>query len=205
MQEADLDRKTCAAVSSLAYTELEHLQSTFVSRGVVALKPDSLGVPGELHDSILQRQKAVLVEQPKLVMDSMLAAHVPQVLDILNAPGLVRACELLLGPRYAIAPFTHNGMFPSGSLDQHWHSDDNAPLNARKQRHHQPVQAVLLYYPQEVGSDMGPTVMAPFSQYWTFDHETNHENFAGPEHLDFEYMMTSAIAEPGTTSAWNAP
>ena len=58
-----------------------------------------------------------------------------------------------------------NASFASGARDQHWHKDDNAPYNARKQRHHQPVQIELLYYPQAVTAEMGPTATIPYSHY----------------------------------------
>ena len=48
--------------------------------------------------------------------------------------------------------------------DQHWHKDDNGPYNSRKQRHHQAVQIEMLYYPQAVREDMGPTATVPYSQ-----------------------------------------
>ena len=86
-------------------------------------------------------------------------------------------------------PYTHNAPFVSGSNDQHWHKDDNGPYNGRKQRHHQAIQVELLYYPQPVQEDMGPTAIIPYSQYWTFNHDENHENFAGADHLDFGYQL----------------
>ena len=61
---------------------------------------------------------------------------------------------------------------------------------ARKQRHHQAVQIEMLYYPQAVREDMGPTATVPYSHYWTFNHEENHDNFAGADHLDFAYHLS---------------
>jgi ectoine hydroxylase-related dioxygenase (phytanoyl-CoA dioxygenase family) len=69
-----------------------------------------------------------------------------------------------------------------------WHKDDNAPYNARKQRHHQAIQLELLYYPQDVDETMGPTATIPFSHYWTKNHETDHDSFA-TDHLDFNYQI----------------
>ena len=47
----------------------------------------------------------------------------------------------------------------------------------------------MLYYPQDVTAEMGPTATIPYSQYWTFNHEENHDNFAGADHLDFAYFF----------------
>jgi len=92
--------------------------------------------------------------------------------------------------KWALVPFTHNASFTSGAKDQHWHKDDNGPYNSRNQRHHQAVQIEMLYYPQAVTEQMGPTATVPYSQYWTFNHEENHDNFAGADHLDFDYMLS---------------
>ncbi len=124
-------------------------------------------------------------------------ANVPAVLDLAQAlPGLIAACNQLVGKNWAIVPFTHNASFTSGARDQHWHKDDNGPYNSRKQRHHQAVQIEMLYYPQAVTEQMGPTATVPYSQYWTFNHEENHDNFAGADHLDFAYALSGMEREP---------
>ena len=122
--------------------------------------------------------------------------NIPDVLEVLKAPGVIAACNQLVGENWAIVPFTHNASFASGPKDQHWHKDDNGPFNGRKQRHHQAVQLEMLYYPQPVSEDMGPTATIPYSQYWTFNHEENHDNFAGADHLDFNYQIDGMEREP---------
>ncbi len=71
---------------------------------------------------------------------------IPEVLEVINSPDLVAACNQLVGENWAIVPFS-SGSITSGARDQHWHKDDNAPRNSRKQRHHQTVQIEMLYYP----------------------------------------------------------
>ena len=88
---------------------------------------------------------------------SVTTALIPDVLDVINAPGVVAACDQLVGDNWAIIPFTHNASFTSAGRNQHWHKDDNGQFNGRKQRHHQAVQIEMLYYPQAVRDDMGPT------------------------------------------------
>ncbi|MEM7364113.1 MAG: HEAT repeat domain-containing protein [Pseudomonadota bacterium] len=168
----------------LAYTTPETLLSDFVSRGLVVLGPDSLGVTPDLHQTIFDKERELFKS------GGVSAANIPELLELLNAPGLVRACNELLGEDWAIVPYTHNAPFMSGSNDQHWHKDDNGPFNGRKQRHHHAVQIEMLYYPQTVLADMGPTATVPYSQYWTFNHEENHDNFAGADHLDFDYQVS---------------
>lgn len=155
------------------------------------LAPESLGIPADVHDRVYQKEKAAYLAKKPVT-----PASVPDIFDVLNAPGLVAACNQLVGENWAIVPFTHNASFTSGQWNQHWHKDDNGPYNSRKQRHHQAVQIEMLYYPQTVREDMGPTATVPYSQYWTFNHEENHDNFAGADHLDFNYQLSRMDGEP---------
>ena len=180
-----------ATSSSLTYTSPERLVLDFASRGLVVLAPESLGIPADVHDQVYAQEKAVHDTGVRVT-----PANVPAVLDLLNAPGLIAACNQLVGKNWAIVPFTHNASFTSGARDQHWHKDDNGPYNSRKQRHHQAVQLEMLYYPQAVTEQMGPTATVPYSQYWTFNHEENHDNFAGADHLDFAYVLAGMEREP---------
>ena len=176
---------------SVPYTDPENLAKEFASRGIVALSPETLGIPLEVHARIYAKEK-----QAYLADERVTPAAIPEILDVLSAPGLVAACNQLVGENWAVVPFTHNASFPSGARDQHWHKDDNAPYNARKQRHHHPVQIELLYYPQAVTAEMGPTATIPYSHYWTFNHEENQDNFAGADHLDFDYQLSGMESEP---------
>ena len=176
------------AVSSLriasSLTDEDQIIRDFVTRGLIVLPPEELGIGSDVHDRIYTKEREIFRAGERAT-----TSRIPEVLEITNAPGLVAVCNLILGENWAIVPYTHNTGFVSGSRDQHWHKDDNGPYNGRKQRHHQAIQAELLYYPQAVQEDMGPTAIIPYSQYWTFNHEENHENFAGADHLDFSYQL----------------
>ncbi len=177
--------------SPLAYTTPQRLVQDFACRGLVILSPESLGIPAEVHQRIYTQEKAAYLAKRPIT-----PASVPEVLQVLDAPGLVAACNQLVGEGWAIVPFTHNASFTSGARDQHWHKDDNGPYNARKQRHHQAVQIEMLYYPQAVAADMGPTATVPYSHYWAFNHEENQDNFAGADHLDFNYQLSGMEGQP---------
>ena len=172
------------AATGLAFTEPEHLVRDFASRGIVVLPPERLGVAPEVHERIFRRKKELVDAGVRPT-----ARNIPDIVQVLSAPGLVAACNQLAGDNWAIVPFASGAGFASGARDQHWHKDDNSPLNGRKQRHHQAVQVEMLYFPQAVGPAMGPTATMPYSQYWTFNHEDNHDNFAGADHLDFAYQI----------------
>jgi len=177
--------------SPLAYHTPERLIQDFASRGLIVLEPENLGIPADVHDQVYAQEKKAYAAKERVTL-----TNVPAVLELLNAPGLIAACDQLVGQNWAIVPFTHNASFTSGARDQHWHKDDNGPYNSRKQRHHQAVQIEMLYYPQTVSEQMGPTATVPYSQYWTFNHEENHDNFAGADHLDFDYVLSGMEREP---------
>ena len=48
---------------------------------------------------------------------------------------------------------------------------------------------------------MGPTAVIPYSHYCTTDHETNHDNFAGADHLDFAYILPGGASGTRETSS----
>ena len=175
----------------MSYVESDEIIRDFVSRGLVVLGPEHLSIDTAVHAQIFRKEKALFAD--KALID---ATSVPEIVDVINSPGLVAACNTLVGEGWAIVPFTHNTPFVSGSNDQHWHKDDNGPFNGRKHRHHQAIQVEMLYYPQAVAADMGPTATVPYSQYWTFNHEENHDNFAGADHLDFNYQIDGMERQP---------
>ena len=170
---------------ALRYTTPDRLLRDFASRGVVVLAPEALGIPTAIHEVIYRKESLAFVDNRNTIS----ATYIPEILDVINAPGVVEACDRLVGKHWAIVPFTHNAPFASGGHDQHWHKDDIGPFNGRRQRRHHPVQIEMLYYPQAVEEDMGPTAIVPYSQYWAFNHEENHDNFAGADHLDFGYHL----------------
>lgn len=195
------DSRTSAAVletaprnnpaSRIASTPPDRLLEEYASRGLVVLGPEALGIPEVVHRSIFDQELAAYQRKERIT-----ATNIPDIMQVTEAPGVREACELLVGANYAIVPFTHNTPFMSGSNDQHWHKDDNGPYNLRKQRHHEAIQLEMLYYPQAVKADMGPTATVPYSQYWTFNHEENHDNFAGADHLDFGYQISGMERVP---------
>ncbi|MGY8825380.1 MAG: phytanoyl-CoA dioxygenase family protein [Candidatus Latescibacterota bacterium] len=175
----------------LVYSTLDRIVQDFASRGLLILAPEDLGIAPDVHERVYKKEK-----RAHDAKEPVTPASIPDVLEILNAPGVVDVCNQLVGENWAIVPFTHNASFTSGARDQHWHKDDNGPYNGKKQRHHQAVQIEMLYYPQAVNAEMGPTATVPYSHYWSFDSEENQDNFAGAEHLDFNYQIDGMEREP---------
>ena len=75
----------------LAYTTPESLLSDFVQRGLVVLSPETLGVSPDLHQTIFDKERELFKS------GGVSAANIPELLELLNAPGLVSACNELLG------------------------------------------------------------------------------------------------------------
>ena len=61
------------------------------------------------------------------------------------------------------------------------------PFNSRKMRHHRPIQLEILYYPQQVKRKSGATGTIPYSHYWHYDHEENHD--VSPSRAPFYYKI----------------
>ena len=99
-------------------TARDVLIDEFSTRGLVVLAPSTLGVPEELHKTIFAK---------RLANSSSMVNSIPEVIEVLNAPGVVAALEVLGGRDYAIVPFCH-AFFASGGTDQCWHKDDNVRL-----------------------------------------------------------------------------
>jgi len=167
-----------------AFSDSKTIVRDFARRGMVLLSPESLEIPLETHQKVFDEEMQAKEKQ------SISIATVPTMAQILNAPGLVKSVEKLVGKNWAIVPFAHTASFESGGSDQMWHKDDVGPYNGRRQRHHQSIQLEMLYYPQDVTPEMGPTATMPYAHYWAFNHEENNDNFAGADHLDFRYMLS---------------
>jgi hypothetical protein len=154
---------------------------TFISRGIVTVTPQQMGVPRAVHDTIYGKLSAVIKSgQPSY-------STVPELATLLTtAPGIVSALDNILGEGWAFVPFMHSHFVKMSDQDQGWHKDDNAIFNGRKFRHHRPVQAEVLYYPQDTPAHMGPTCVLPYSQYWQANAtESDPHNFSGTDHLEY--------------------
>ena len=128
--------------------------SDIVAQGYHVLGPQSLRMPAQRHDEIYERCVARWRADggySKGKADTLgdmagrLHSHVlPELREVLSAPGLVDAVEAILGPRWALQPFIHSLFLQDGTRNrQEWHADDNAPQNTRRMRHHRPLQLQL--------------------------------------------------------------
>eukprot|EP01051_Picozoa_sp_SAG22_P005676 SAG22_NODE_344_length_11914_cov_6.665679_4_plen_97_part_00 len=85
-------------------------------RGMVVLGSEDLQVPSSLHRTVFEKEEAAVADG----RGGFILSRVPEVVDVINSPGLVAAADALIGPGWAIVPFCHHATFTSGGRDQHW-------------------------------------------------------------------------------------
>ena len=99
----------------------------FAMRGMVVLGPGDIGVPMELHRTVFEKEKIAVQEG----LGGFILSRVPEVVDVINSPGIVSACNQIVGEGWAIVPFCHHATFASGGRDQHWVRGCPPPLPRR--------------------------------------------------------------------------
>jgi hypothetical protein len=107
---------------------------------------------------------------------------VPKIDEVYAHPSVVGALTSLLGSDYTKAAHRHCHKNHPGTHSQQWHQDSLmiptlAEGHGRVPDH---VRSVLvMYYPQDVASNMGPTALIPGSHLFTAaaDRNASHGNF----------------------------
>jgi hypothetical protein len=89
-------------------------------------------------------------------------SRVPTLSDLFGDPEIDGALTSILGPDYLIHRHRHCHNHDSGAAAQDMHKDYPVGGNVRDIN---PRQVLILYYPQAVTPDMGPTAIQPGSQY----------------------------------------
>ena len=95
----------------------------------------------------------------------------PELREVLDSATVRGALEGLLGRGYLRHPhsaaYVESGALEAAravSLDQGWHRDSY--WGVQRVRHHRPRWLLCMYYPAAVTLEMGPTAIAPGSQYY---------------------------------------
>tara|TARA_B100000809_G_scaffold246484_1_gene274506 strand:+ start:429 stop:1916 length:1488 start_codon:yes stop_codon:yes gene_type:complete len=137
----------------------------FIVNGFHAIGPD---VPADVHDTITARLDELIVpgENPG---DNILPL-VPQMQQVLDSPAIHGAATSLFGKDYIVLPHRHchEMGFNADDTDRTYlhyfsHQDGHSPMT--RACHHVPRYGLLMYYPQEVPLDFGPTHVLPGTQY----------------------------------------
>ncbi len=130
--------------------------AAFVINGYHILKPDlRTGLNQEIYDAL-----DAMSTNPG---DGVLEA-VPQLNQVWNSPEMVGALTSLLGPDYEMFPHRHCHRNAPGTPSQQIHQDNLNDLRIDGGQIRQPDRIDLIlamYYPQDVTSNMGPTLILP--------------------------------------------
>jgi hypothetical protein len=107
---------------------------------------------------------------------------VPKIDQVYEHPSVAGALKSLLGNGYTRAAHRHCHRNHPGTRSQQWHQDSLMipTLSEGHGRVPDHVQSVLvMYYPQDVASNMGPTALIPGSHLFSAatDRNASHGNF----------------------------
>ena len=130
--------------------------AAFVINGYHILKPDlRTGLNQEIYDAL----DAMSINPGDGVLEA-----VPQLNQVWNSPEMVGALTSLLGPDYEMFPHRHCHRNAPGTPSQQIHQDNLNDLRIDGGQIRQPDRIDLIlamYYPQDVTSNMGPTLILP--------------------------------------------
>ena len=124
---------------------------TFITHGYHVVETN---IPEALNQAIYDEISQLKSNPGDGILDA-----VPKLYQIYDHPSVKGALISLLGEDYQMSGHRHCHINPVGSRSQSWHQD------GVNQRHHQ-IRAVLaMYYPQDVSSDLGPTMVVPGTHF----------------------------------------
>ena len=106
--------RATAPVTALDSVQKQHLRE-FVSRGVTIVGPEQHGLPAEIHTQVWDNLKAGKAGDG-------IGTRMPEMVKVLNSPGMVRALNAIMGQDWAIVPFIHSGFGGAGRNDQTWYA-----------------------------------------------------------------------------------
>lgn len=143
----------------------------FIREGYITLQS---ALPKSYHDDMCVRLEP-LDEQLGAGHNNILPV-VPQLRDLLDDPVVHGALVSILGPDYYLHFHRHDQVnFPqSERAIEPWHLGDgrlhkdgdyHSHHMVDGRRHHAPRFLMMFYYPQDTSLEMGPTAVAPRSQY----------------------------------------
>ena len=142
-----------------------HVQR-FILEGFLVLGLDELGEG--FHENVY---RAALERQPQSGLSDDLDAAMPELREVLDSATVRGALEGLLGRGYLRHPhsaaYVESGATEAAGtvpFDQGWHRDSY--WGVQRVRHHRPRWLLCMYYPAAVTLEMGPTAIAPGSQYY---------------------------------------
>ena len=140
----------------------------FIMDGQLTLSLDELG--DDFHANVYRIANQ---RRPSGGLSDDIDGQMPELRAVLENPTVRGALQGILGHGYIRHP--HTGAYVQDveyisqesppNLEQGWHRDSY--WGVQRVRHHRPRWLICMYYPATVNLDMGPTAIAPGSQYYS--------------------------------------
>lgn len=147
------------------YLLTDDQMASFIINGYHIVEPD---LPAGYNESIFGLLRA-MPENPGV----HIVEAIPEITQILEHPTLVGSLTSLLGAGFVRDPGGHIHMNPPHTRAQPWHQDERFGRGHQDRDPDHIRQLMMMYYPQDVTDDMGPTVLLPGS----------HRRIASPESM----------------------
>ena len=138
----------------------------FIVDGFLVRQVDELDP--SFHQELYHRARE---RRPSSLLSDEVDACMPELHAVLNGPTVCGALQSILGPGYIRHPHTGATVDreeeppASRAFDQGWHRDSY--WGVQRVRHHRPRWLLCMYYPTAIEPAMGPTAIAPGSQYYS--------------------------------------
>ena len=139
--------------------------TSFIINGYHIVEPE---LPADFNEQVL----STLLQMPENPGEHIVEA-LPAMKDVLDDRAVSGALTSLLGQEYIREPGGHIHMNPPHTRAQPWHQDERFGRSHQDRDVDHIQHVMLMYYPQDVTNDMGPTVLLPGS----------HRRVASPESM----------------------
>ena len=134
---------------------------TFLATGYLTLQPE---LPAAFHRALFDKFIGLIGDDNEDNPGNNLLPIVPELQLVYDDPVIKGALTSLLGANYMMHPHRVLHDNPPGSDAQVWHHDSYWGYK-RKVHNHHPWWVMIMYYPQDIYADIGPTGIIPGSQY----------------------------------------
>ena len=132
----------------------------FIACGYVILQTD---LPKEFYETLNAKLNEVMEKEGN--PGNNLLPRLSEINDIIENPVVRGALTSVVGDSYLIHPHRHCHFTHPGRKVQTWHKDSY--WGHQKVRNHHNWWAMILYYPQAVDDEMGPSGILSGTQYYT--------------------------------------
>ena len=147
----------CSVTEGLKLLTPQQIQE-FLVNGFLVLKADQ---DAAFFGALFEHCNRMLAERKGNEGNNILP-HMPEIQEIFDCPTIKGALTSLLGPRYMMHPHRHMHTNQKGEGGG-WHKDSYWGYT-RKIRNHRPWWVMIMFYPQDVPPEMGPTGVVRGSQ-----------------------------------------